>query len=174
MALEEEFGTLTANKNFLSPLGFRFTLARAPSLEYFCQQASIPSISMGEAQQFTVHTTIPHPGDKITYEPLTLQFSVDEDMANYLELYNWIVGLGHPQDFSQYKELYETNESIFSDGSLVVLTSNNNGNFRIAFQNMFPLSLSTLTFDVTQSDVEYLTADVTFRYRLFTIEKLES
>jgi hypothetical protein len=37
---------------------------------------------------------------------------------------------------------------------------------------MFPLSLSPLAFDVTQSDVEYLEAQVMFRYKIFTVETL--
>ena len=66
----------------------------------------------------------------------------------------------------------DTGAGRFSDGSLLILSSNNNPRIRIAFEDMFPLSLSPLAFDVTQTDVEYLQSDVTFRYRRFTVEKL--
>jgi len=167
--------TLSQNINFLSPLGFRFQLNRAPNVEYFCQSATLPTISMVEVLQPNPLAQIPRPGDRITYEPLILRFRVDENMLNYLEIFNWIVGLGHPNTLDQYKNLIKneaTQSGIYSDGSILILSSNNNPSIRIAFENMFPLSLSPLAFDVTQSDVEFLEAEVTFRYTLFTVEKL--
>jgi len=165
--LESE--TLTQNLNFLSPLGFRFVLNRAPNIEYFCQAATLPTISMVEAIQTNPFVNIPRPGDKISYEPFTLTFRVDEEMKNYLEIYNWIIGLGHPENFRQYKNLDTSRASIYSDGALIILNSNNNPIVRISFEDMFPLSLSPLAFDVTQTDIEYLQAEVTFRYRQFTV-----
>ena len=163
--------TLTTNINFLSPLGFRFLLSRAPNVQYFCQQATLPTISMTEINQTNPFVNIPRPGDKITYEPLSLRFRVDENMSNYLEIHDWIIGLGHPDDLSQYKNIADDGK-IYSDGSMMILTSNQNSNIRIAFQNLFPISLSSLVFDTTQTDIEYLEAEVVFRYRRFTIEKL--
>jgi len=90
-------------------------------------------------------------------------------MKNYLEIYNWIIGLGHPENFRQYKNLDTSRASIYSDGALIILSSNNNPIVRISFEDMFPLSLSPLAFDVTQTDIEYLQAEVTFRYRQFTV-----
>jgi len=167
--LEEE--NLTTNINFLSPLGFRFLLNRAPNIEYFCQAATLPTISMVEANQPNPFVNVPRPGDRITYEPFTLTFRVDEEMKNYLEIHNWIIGLGHPDNFKQFDDLND-GPGIYSDGSMVVLSSNNNPAIRIAFEDMFPLSLSPLAFDVTQTDIEYLQAEVTFRYRKFTVENL--
>ena len=165
LGVQLETEQLTQNLNFLSPLGFRSLLNRAPNVEYFCQSATLPTISMVELQQPSPFVVNPRPGDKITYEPFTLRFRVDENMTNYLEIFNWINALGKPENFQQY-------ENILSDGSILLLSSNNNPKIRIAFQDMFPLSLSPLAFDVTQSDVEYLEADVMFRYRIFTVENI--
>lgn len=160
----------TTNVNFLSPLGFRFTMNRTPNVNYFCQQATLPTISMTEYNQVSPFVNNPYPGDKLIYEPLALRFRVDENLVNYLEIHNWLEGLGHPDNLDQYKAIDE--KGIKTDGSLIILTSNQNPSVRIAFQDMFPLSLSPLAFDVTQTDVEYLEADVQFRYRRFTLEKL--
>ena len=159
--------SVTQNVNFLSPLGFRFLLSRTPNVQYFCQSATLPTISMQELIQPTPFTQLPRPGDKITYEPLTLRFRIDENMTNYLEIFNWIKELAKPENFQQYAK-----HNNVSDGSILVLSSNNNPKIRIAFEDMFPLSLSPLNFDVTQADVEYLEADVMFRYKLFTVEQL--
>lgn len=165
--LESE--NLTQNLNFLSPLGFRFVMNRAPNIEYFCQAATLPTISMVETIQTNPFNNIPRPGDRISYEPFTLTFRVDEEMKNYLEIFNWITGLGHPENFNQYKKLESSRSGVYSDGSMIILSSNNNPIVRISFEDMFPLSLSPLTFDVTQTDIEYLQAEVTFRYRQFTV-----
>ena len=162
---------VSQNINFLSPLGFRFTMTRTPNLNYFCSEASIPAISMNEINQTSPFVNNPFPGDKITYEPFTLRFRVDENLSNYLEIHDWLVGLGHPDNLDeQYKTIDA--KGIKTDGSLIVLSSNQNPAFRIAFQDMFPLSLSGLPFNVGSTDVEYLEADATFRYRRFTVEKL--
>ena len=153
--------------NFLSPLGFRFQLNRAPNVEYFCQGVTLPTISMNEILQPNPFNVIPRPGDKITYEPLVLRFRVDEEMINYLEIHDWLIELGYPENFDQYEK-----QTVYSDGSVIVLTSNNNPKMRIAFEDMFPLSLSPLEFNTMQTEIEYLEAEVTFRYRMFKVETL--
>jgi hypothetical protein len=62
--------------------------------------------------------------------------------------------------------------AVFSDGTLMVLSNHQNGNIKVIFEDMFPIALSDLSFDSTLTDVEYLRATVTFRYKLYTIEKL--
>ena len=162
---------VSSNINFLSPLGFRFTMNRTPNLNYFASKATLPTITMNEYNQVSPFVNNPFPGDKITYEPFNLTFRVDENLVNYLEIHDWIVGLGHPDNLDeQYKTIDA--KGIKTDGSLIVLSSNQNPVFRLAFQDMFPLSLSPLAFDVTSQDVEYLECDVQFRYRRFTVEKL--
>ena len=96
---------LTTNVNFLSPLGFRFLLNRAPNIEYFCQAASLPTISMTEIPHPNPLANMFQPGDRINYEPFTLTFRVDENMTNYLEIHDWILGLGHPEKLKQYDDL---------------------------------------------------------------------
>ena len=172
---------LTGNLNFLSPIGFRFQLQRAPNVEYFCQAVTLPTISIGEIPQMNAFVNIPRPGDKVTYGEFTMRFRIDEDMSNYLEIHDWLTALGHPDDLSQFKSLNPMTpekrseafvDDTYSDGSIIVLSSNNNANIRISLQNMFPLSLAPLTFDTTVTEIEYLEADCTFAYRKFEIEKL--
>ena len=172
---------LSGNLNFLSPIGFRFQLQRAPNVEYFCQSVTLPTLSINEATQPTAFVNIPRPGDKVTYGEFSIRFRIDEDMTNYLEIHDWIIALGHPEDLSQYKSLNPMTpdarseaflSDVYSDGSIIVLSSNNNANVRISLQNMFPLSLAPVTFDTTLTEVEYLEAECTFQYRSFEIEQL--
>ena len=168
------------NRSYLSSLGFRFVLNRTPNTNYFVQTVQLPTLSLGQFDIDDPFVKLPMPGTKLSFEPLDINFLVDEDMTNYLELHDWLRGLGFPESFDQYGNLIRQNQAtpsqrdsaVFSDGTLIVLSSHQNANVKITFKDMFPLSLSELTFDSTLSDVEYLRATVTFRYRLYSIEKM--
>ena len=164
------------NRNFLSPNGFRFALRRCPQAAFFCNQANIPDLTFGVATQPTYLKNLPVPGDKIEFGDLNLRFLVDEDLGNYMEIQKWIRGLGYPESLNEF-ELLEaqaeifgryTNDqdNIYSDGTLSILSSNLVPKFQVFFRNMFPYSLSTMSFDATQTDQEYFTADVSFKYAI--------
>jgi hypothetical protein len=168
------------NKNFLNPTGFRFILNRAPKVVFFSNQASIPGLNLGVTEQPNYLKDIPIPGDKLQFQDLTLRFLVDEDLENYLEIQHWLRGLGFPDSL---KEIYEWQSSnpnapsstlnYTSDGTLNVLSSSNTPNFKVKFLDMFPVSLSDLDFDATDSDIDYLTANVTFKYTIYNITDLD-
>lgn len=170
------------NRNFLSPTGFKFTLKRSPKVAFFCNEANIPSLDLGIASQSTYLKDIDQPGDKIVFGDLSLRFLVDENIENYLEIQNWIRGLGYPEKLSQFKDLEESGfiqanynqrgQNIYSDGTLQVLTSSSIPNFQISFKDLFPYSLGTLIFDASQNDIQYFTADVSFKYTVYNITDL--
>lgn len=164
---------LTANKNFLSPLGFRFVLQRAPNLEFFCQEFTLPEISIEDVTQESPNLRLYYPGTKMEYAPLNVEFIVDENLSNYKEIQEWLFGLGAPQKSEQFanlnrQEVIGEPGGLRSDGTLIVLTSNHNANIEIVFRNLFPISLSPLNFTTTSSDVDYIKATATFRYNAFT------
>ena len=39
-------GTPIENRNFLAPVGFKFSLKRSPAAAFFCNQANIPDITL--------------------------------------------------------------------------------------------------------------------------------
>ena len=175
-------GTPLANRNFLSPVGFKFSLKRAPAVAFFCNQANIPSMDLGIAEQPSYLRNIPVPGDKIQFGDLTLRFLVDEDLVNYMELQRWIRGLGYPENMDEFRKLEsegvmptnfgQAGDDIYSDGTLQILSSNLVPQFQVVFSDLFPYTLSTVTFDATDTDIEYFTADVSFKYTIFNITDL--
>ena len=176
-------GTPIGNRNFLSPLGFKFSLKRSPGVAYFCNEANIPDMSLSVAEQPTYLRDIPLPGDKIDFGDLSLRFLVDEDLTNYMEIQNWIRGLGYPQSIKEYQDLEKKayikqtfgkkRQDIYSDGTLQILSNNLIPKFQVIFDDLFPYSLSTITFDATDTDIEYFTAEVSFKYTLYTLTNLE-
>lgn len=174
-----EYNNAISNRNFLSTLGFKFTITRSPKVAYFTNTANIPGLDLGVATQATYLRDIPVPGDKMEFQDFTLRFLVDENLENYMEIQNWMRGLGFPESLQEIYDLQKTNTkfenlpksqmNIYSDGTLVVYNSNQNYNFEVKFKSLFPISLSALDFDSTTADNEYFTADVTFKYLMYNI-----
>jgi len=172
-----------SNRNYMSPVGFKFILSKTPKVDFLCQSANIPGISMGTAVQPTYLKDIAVPGDKVLYDDLTLRFLIDENMINYLAIYKWITGLGYPESVEQYSNLrdddpYSDVKNIeqtdpryfeFSDATLQILNSNYQPNVLVKFKDIFPTSLTTLEFDVSERDYAYFTAQVSFKYTIFEI-----
>jgi len=174
------------NRNFLSPVGFKFALKRSPAVAFFCNEANIPSLDLGIADQPTYLKDVPLPGDKIQFGDLSLRFLVDEDLTNYMEIQNWIRGLGFPESLKEFHDLQKEGEEtigsnygelaphdIYSDGTLQILSSNLVPKFKVVFNDLFPYSLSTVTFDATDTDIEYFTANVTFKYTIYKITDID-
>jgi len=152
---------LTDNVNMLSPTGFRLTIDHTlfANIEYFITSFTIPEIGINEVSIPHRGHTVFHSGEPINFGSLSVRFIIDEDMKNYTEIYDWI-----------YRN-HISPGSDFSDMILTVLSSHNNSNKQFQFQNAFPTTLSGAEFNTQATEVEYLQADITFRYDLFKILK---
>ena len=168
------------NRNFLSIVGFKFLLNRCPKVSFFCNQANIPTVTLGTTTQASYLRQIPIPGTELSYEDLTLSFIVDENCENYLQIYDWITGLGFPESLQQYEDLKKVNRfypdsaerdqfAERSDGTLMVLNSDYNPSISIKFRDLFPVALSGVPFDSTETEQRYFTAMVTFKYTIFDV-----
>ena len=167
------------NRNFLAPTGFQFNLKRSPKVAFFCNEANIPDLNLGVAVQPNYLRDIPTPGDKIEFGDLSLRFLVDENLENYLELQDWIRGLGYPESVQEFRDLaadgivkgpyVKDRQNIYSDGTLQILSSNLVPKFNVNFRDLFPTSLTTLTFDATDTDIQYFTANAEFKYTSYEI-----
>ena len=185
-----------AKLDYASPVQFRFKCSKLPTVEFFCQTANIPGISIGSASMPTGLKDIPIPGEKVSYQDLAISFLVDENLNNYKEIHDWIIALGFPQNHTQFADLQaagadrypgstsgaivpETNIAVplaeggtYSDATLTVLNSKNIAVTEIRFDNIFPTSLGALSYDVQASDVNYLQASVDFSYMYYEIVQL--
>ena len=171
------FDNQIQNRNFLSPVGFKFSLAKEPKASFFCNSARIPEISLGTAVQPSYLKDVDVPGDKLTYGDLTLRFLVDENLENYMSIHNWLTGLGYPESTQDYRDLITNDQGItdpkvaFSDGSLHILNSNFRDTAIVKFRDLFPVFLTSLEFEATEADTTYFTAEVTFKYTVYNILK---
>lgn len=168
------FAEVTTNKNFLSPLGYKFVITRLPNVDYFCQSISFPDVRLNMTFVPNPFQRIPLAGTELTYGNISVNFKIDEDLTNYKEIYNWMLALGFPESYDQYRALAEKSsvdaQRIRSDASLVILSSSKNPKHEVKFFDIFPVGLTGMKFDSTMNDVAYLEATAEFAYRFFTLD----
>ena len=158
-------------QNFLSPTGFRFSIKRLPNVSFFVQAATIPGLTMGVTESPTPFKTIHFAGDKIQYDQFNVTVRVDEYMDSYNEIFDWMIGLTKPESFDQYRLLKDSDDSLYSDATLVVLNSRKNPALEVTFKDMFPVSIGAIELDTTESDVNYKTCDITFQHNGHSIKR---
>lgn len=168
-----------SNKNFLSPLGFKFFIKKTPNTNWFVQAVNLPTVTLQNIVRPTPFTNIHIPGDHMQFENLQVTFRVDEDMQNYLELYNWMIAAGFPENFNQYKGMSPDNmknrfaeSQLISDATLIVHDSKMNPKTEITFIELFPVSIGELRFDTTMPDVNYIQTTAVFAYSRFNIRSI--
>ena len=164
----------TANKNFLSPLGFKFQIKKLPNVNFFVQNANIPGLSMGGTPQASnPFVAIPYSGDHLLYNEFKVTFKVDEDLKNFLEIHYWLRGLGFPDEFDEYRRIAEEDKllggGLKSDASLIITTNGKSPNIECVFEDAFPVSLSDLDFNTTDTSVDYVEVTATFAYTQYKI-----
>ena len=159
----------------MSPIGFKLSLSTKEKVDFLSNSANIPGISLGTALQGTTFRILDVPGDEVLYEDFTINFLVDEDLKNYMIIHNWITGLGIPENFKQFKDLTtnvdgQKEEMLqYCDGTLHILNSNYRDIAMVKFAELFPISLSSLQFNATENDVNYFTAEASFKYTIYNI-----
>ena len=181
--------------DYTSPTQFRFLINQLPKVEYFTTEANIPGITLGELDFKTRFKAIPLMGDVLTYEDLTITFIVDENLENYVEMHTWLTAIGFPENTKQFSDFRSATSNVatntrgeskdigdvkastperamYSDAMLTILTNKNNPVVECRFRDVFPTSLSGLTYSQNQTDVEYLTATVNFKYQIYEIVTL--
>ena len=155
-----------SNRNFLNPIGYLLKLEKFEGVDFFCQTANIPDVSMPVTEVASPFRNLPIvPGGGVTFGDFSVRFIVDEDLVNYNSIYKWIRDNGNADQMQR-----TTKESdIYTNGQLNIVTSQYNPAFIIDYRDIFPVSLSGLQFDATMTDVEYITAEVTFKHQQFFI-----
>ena len=172
------------NRNFLSPIGFKFNIGKLKGVNFFCQAASIPAMRIDTVVQGTRFNKIPQPGDELDYDPLRIRFLIDENMKNYYQVHDWMRTISTPvssKEFTYDRGSIDTTNrrrnqrdadtgwvnQWKSDASLVILSSNYRPVSEFVFKDCHPTSLQALQFDATVQDIQYFTAELTLAYSHF-------
>ena len=146
--------------NFLNPSSFVLSLDSQTysGAEFTIQTMFLPDVTAEGAPLQFRQRNIATVADKITFGSFEVSYLIDEDLLNYKEIFDWI------------KSNVESNHTATNhvrDLTLTIMNSANNVTKQIKFVDAYPTSLSSLPFDITTTDVEYLTAVVTFEYSYY-------
>ena len=181
--------------DYASPTQFRMAINQLPKVEFFITACNLPGINLGEAVFPTPLKRIPIQGDELTFENLSVSFLVDENLQNYKELHDWLIGIGFPQSRQQFKNFRSQTANrpgatrgnsqdigdvqpatpispMFSDGTLTILSNKNNPVVEVRFEELSPVALGALSFDQEATDVQYLKATADFNYKYYEIVPL--
>ena len=170
--------TTPVNQNFLHPNKFHLTFKRIPNMEFFCQMVNVPGISLSEIAVTTPFVEMYSPGEKAIYDIMNVTFAIDEEMKSWVEIHDWVRGMTFPENFREYENLNKLSKFSnkpnpqFSDATLTIYSSSFTPYYRFKFYNVFPTSLSSFTLSTQDSPDSIITADASFRYTYFDIEKL--
>ena len=163
---------MSIQKSFLSPLGFQLAIQKLPNTILNVTSVVLPGITIEDNEIQTPFKAIKYP-DKVVYNDLVIRFKVDEDMANYREIFDWMVNIGRPEEFGRPNPnpIFQRDQysDYVSDGTLLILNSVNKNNIEVRFKDLFPTSINDLEFTSQDNDVNYLDATVNFKCLSFTI-----
>ena len=155
-----------SNRNFLNPIGYLLKLEKFEGVDFFCQAANVPDVSMPTTEVASPFRGLPvYPGGGVTFGDFSVRFIVDEDLKNYYSIHKWMRDVGNADQMARTT----AEDDIYTGGQLHIVTSSYNPAFVVEFRNLFPVALTNLQFDATISDVEYITAEVTFKHQQFFI-----
>lgn len=153
--------SLTDNKNFLQPTGFRIVIERETygNLEYFSQSVTHPGSTVAAVELPVPRVTgLPFAGDTISYGELTLNLILDEDLTAYKEMQKWLEDCVYTAENNQHHDI-----------KVIVLTSHNNFCAQITYKNCIPTSLGAIELTSTGGDLQYVNFDASFRFSEFVL-----
>jgi hypothetical protein len=113
----------------------------------------IPSISTNPIQQPTRFNPVFRTPDQVNFSNLDLTFIIDEDLNNYTEIFDWMITSAFPESHDQFRQIADSEEGLFSDISVIIMNSKKNSNIEVSYKNCFPISLSDIQQNTTDSQV---------------------
>jgi hypothetical protein len=89
-----------------------------------------------------------------------------------------------PTDFKEYQNLGLLSKTAgirqsvglqpqYSDATITILSSANNPTYQFKFYDVFPTTLSTFVMSASDTPDTIMTADATFRYAYYNVDKLD-
>jgi hypothetical protein len=170
-----------ANQNLAQSAKFQLNFERLPYLTFFCTSVNLPGLSIDPQVQKTLFVESYVPGDKLHYQNLGVKFLIDEDYRSWESVHDWVRGMAFPVNFQEYKDLklqqrqplassiIKEDKPQYSDAILSIYTNKNNPHIQIRFRDCFPISLSSVDFNVENNADTILTGDASFKFTYYDI-----
>lgn len=168
-------GGISGSPSFAQADKFLLTFSRLPTMTFMCQQANIPGVRVNPAEQPTQGATAPIPGSKFQFSPLNVRFLLDEDLYSWTCIFDWLQGIGFPDNSDQYKNLnlqqkllLNSKQPQYSDATLTYYNNQNIPIIAVQYNLVFPTRLSEISFDTQQAATTPMVCEAEFMYTKFT------
>jgi len=166
--------TLTENFNYLQPTSFKLVIDRRnyPNLEFFCQSVTHPGMIMNPVELGIPRLAgLPIPGESLTFNELSTNILLDENLNAYSEMYNWILRLinNNMGSGGRGNIATDTNTPTYADITLSILSSHNNQTKQVRYLDCIPTSLGDIQFESTADGQTFITFAATFRFNYFKL-----
>lgn len=159
--------------NLLHPTNFQVVIDRKdyPNIVYYANSVNHSGVNLANTTnaRFRHIQNIPYPGDSITFDTVTFDIIIDEQMAGYREIFSW---LNRMVDSTYVPPSEETSKIPTSeeDISLLIYTASNTLTRTIRYINAFPISLGDIDFRASETEAAIITCPATFAFLYFEIE----
>lgn len=176
LGINKGMADLTTNFNYLQPTSFKLVLDRTnyPNLEFFCQTVTHPGMLISSVEvPFRKITGIPFAGDKLTFNELSANIILDEDMQGYEEMYNWIRRIIDTNPTDQFARS-STAIPHYADITLHILSSHNNTTKQVKYLECVPTALGDIQFESTSTGDTFITFAASFRFTYFELQSIDS
>ena len=169
--------SVLSQRNFLQPNGYQLTVFRKrfQNLEFFAQRVSHPTLTMNPSIVGYKRTDAKFVGDTLEFGELNVEVLLDEDMAVYSEIQNWMESIVNTKVTTPSENANGLGNTAIQDMPeydirLSILNSNNNVAKTILYKSCFPISLGNVELASSVGVVEYVVLPVTFAYTTFEIK----
>jgi len=137
-------------------------------VEYFAQSVNLPSLTISPLELPVAQLGVPirTPVGRYFYENMSISFLVDEQLQNWLEVYNWMRSCSTAEDTPGE---WTNHRDIFKDATLQIMDGTYNPIRTVVFKDMFPVGISGIQFSSVVVDTEPVIATATFSYTSYTI-----
>ena len=162
---------LTENFNYMQPTSFKLVIDRRnyPNLEFFCQNVTHPGMIMNPVElPVRKLAGLPFPGDTLTFNELSTNILLDENLESYTEMFNWIRRLLE-NNMLDKNASGKSSEPNYADITLSILSSHNNQTKQVRYIDCVPTSLGDINFESTASGQEFITFAASFRFNYFEL-----
>ncbi len=153
--------------NHLSSNRATLVLSNLPNTTFTAVDYDLPGIHLPAATQDNPFTIAPFFGDQVEFDPLQIEFIVDEKMSNWIELFQWIAGNGGAVDPNKRSFRFKDVDAV-----LTVYNAHNNPFLRVKFFNCVGTDLSGINFNQAAMETETRRSTLVLAYHYYEVSVL--
>jgi hypothetical protein len=157
--------------SYLSPTSFRAIIPRVPMLTSYIQSVTVPTVTL-TSMEIAPFKGLPRtqvPSGLDLGDQIIVTFSVDENMENWKEIYDWMTSIVPSEENAAN---VGKNIDDYSEIILLVYSNSKRMTRKITYHNAYPVSLSSFEFNSGAQTIEPIVVPVTFEYSHMTVELL--